>query len=209
MSTGARIAVAVASGYLLGRTKHLKLAITVGSMLAGQRIATDPRGLMRQGQQLIDSNPELSQLSDQVRTKLFEAARAAAITTASSRLDNVSDLIRERTERLGLPAITEEELDELLSEEEGQEDEYGEEAEQPESEEAEAEPEAEEERPRRSTKKSTAKKSAPAKKSTAKKSSSAGRSTAKKSAPAKKSTAKKSSSSKKSASSRSRSTSRR
>ena len=42
MSNTSKIAVAVASGYLLGRTKRLKLAITVGSMLAGQRIATNP-----------------------------------------------------------------------------------------------------------------------------------------------------------------------
>jgi hypothetical protein len=41
MSAASKIALGVASGYLLGRTKKLKLAITVGSMLAGNRIATD------------------------------------------------------------------------------------------------------------------------------------------------------------------------
>ena len=37
--SAAKIGLGVAAGYLLGRTKKLKLAITVGSMLAGQRVA--------------------------------------------------------------------------------------------------------------------------------------------------------------------------
>ena len=65
MSTASKIAVGVASGYLLGRTKKLKLAITVGSMLAGQRISTSPQGLLKQGQELLDKNPELQKLQDQ------------------------------------------------------------------------------------------------------------------------------------------------
>ena len=44
MNATARIAAAVAGGYLLGRTKKLKLAITVGSMLAGQAIVAFRRG---------------------------------------------------------------------------------------------------------------------------------------------------------------------
>jgi hypothetical protein len=49
MSAATKIGLGVASGYLLGRTKKLKLAITIGSMLAGQRIATSPQGLLKQG----------------------------------------------------------------------------------------------------------------------------------------------------------------
>ncbi|MGZ4477841.1 MAG: hypothetical protein ACXVW2_04460, partial [Nocardioidaceae bacterium] len=111
MSAAAKIAVGVASGYLLGRTKKLKLAITVGSMLAGQRIATDPKGLMKQGAKLVESNPELSKLSDQIRSQLFEAARAAAMATATSRMNGLSDAIRDRSERLALPAVVDD-LDE-------------------------------------------------------------------------------------------------
>ena len=36
--SASKIGLGVAAGYLLGRTKKMKLAITVGSMLAGQRI---------------------------------------------------------------------------------------------------------------------------------------------------------------------------
>ena len=94
MSATAKIGLGVAAGYLLGRTKKFKLAITVGSMLAGQRIATDRQGLMRQGAQLIDGNPELSKLRDEITGKMLEAAKAAAITTATSRLEGVTKSLR-------------------------------------------------------------------------------------------------------------------
>jgi outer membrane biosynthesis protein TonB len=206
MSSNAKVVIAVASGYLLGRSKKMKLAITVGSMLAGQRIATDPRGLMKQGQQLVQGNEELSQIQDQIQSKLLEAAKAAALATLSSRMELFSDSIRDRTDSLrGLAGELEEAADEAEDQEsEDQESEDQEsDDEQSEDEQSEDEP-AEKPTAKKSTakktaskrssssgtaKKSTAKK-APAKKSTAKKAP-AKKSTAKK-APAKKSTAKKS-----------------
>ena len=43
MSATTKIAVGVASGYLLGRRKKLRLAMTVGSMLAGRKLASARR----------------------------------------------------------------------------------------------------------------------------------------------------------------------
>jgi len=100
MNTTAKVAAAVASGYLLGRTKKLRLAITVGGLLAGKRIATDPRGIVHQLNGMIEQNPELSRLSGQVRGKLVQAGRDAAIAAASQRLNKVSDSIRGRTDKL-------------------------------------------------------------------------------------------------------------
>lgn len=100
MNTATRVAAAAATGYVLGRRKKLKLAIAVGSMLAGKRLATDPRGMMRQANELIESRPELAKISDQVRTTLFMAARGAAVGVVSNRINAVSDSIRERSERL-------------------------------------------------------------------------------------------------------------
>jgi hypothetical protein len=147
----ARIAAAVAGGYLLGRTKKLKLAITVGSMLAGQRISTNPRELLRQGAQLIESNPELSKLSDQVRSQLVQALRAAAVSTASDSMNQLSDAIHSRTERLavtqGQNGSGEEAEDEAAEEPEEAEDEAAEEPEEAEDEAAEEPEEAEDEEP--------------------------------------------------------------
>ncbi|WP_053205545.1 hypothetical protein [Jiangella muralis] len=100
METATRVAAAAASGYILGRTKRLKLAIAVGSMLAGKRLATDPRGMMRQAGELVESRPELAKLSDQVRTTLFMAARGAAVGVVGQRIDRLSDSIRDRSDRL-------------------------------------------------------------------------------------------------------------
>ena len=90
MSATGKIGLGVAAGYLLGRTKKFKLAITVGSMLAGQRISTNPQALLKQGQQLVESNPELAKLQKQISGKLFEAAKGAALAQATSRLESMN-----------------------------------------------------------------------------------------------------------------------
>lgn len=100
MNTATRVAAAAASGYILGRRKRLKLAIAVGSMLAGKRLATDPKGMLRQANELIESRPELAKISDQVRTTLFTAARGAAVGVVSNRINSLSDSIRDRSDKL-------------------------------------------------------------------------------------------------------------
>jgi len=143
----ARIAAAVAGGYLLGRTKKLKLAITVGSMLAGQRISTNPRELLRQGAQLIESNPELAKLSDQVRSQLLQALRAAAVSTAGESMNQLSDAIHNRTERLAVTQGQNESGEEEPEDESGEEepeDEYDEGEEPEDAEESEGPEDSEE-----------------------------------------------------------------
>jgi hypothetical protein len=117
MNTTAKVAAAVASGYLLGRTKKLKLAIAVGGLLAGKRIATDPRAIVQQLADVVEQNPELSRLSDQVRGKLVTAGREAAVAAASNRLNRVSDSIRDRTDRM-LSAGSRQDEDEAGTEDE-------------------------------------------------------------------------------------------
>ncbi len=185
MNTGAKIATAVAAGYLLGRTKKLKLAIVVGGLLAGRKLPTDPRELVQQGMQYLQSSPELARLTEQVRGTLLNAVRSAAVSTASSRLDSLSESLHQRSERLrGTPATeqAEQEAEEPEAEEPEAEEEEAEEpeaeeeeAEEPEAEEEEPEEEPAEERPRKraaskGTKKAPAKKSASTGKKAAKKS---------------------------------------
>src|SRR5690348_11588725 len=117
MSAAGRIGLGVAAGYLLGRTKKMRLAITVGSMLAGQRVATDRAGIIRQLGGVVDNNPELAQLRDQITGRMLEAAKSAAIATATSRLEGVTTSLR------GLPAGGEEDSDEYDEDEDQYEDE--------------------------------------------------------------------------------------
>lgn len=112
MNTPTKVALAVGSGYLLGRTKKLKLAITVGTMLAGKRITTNPRALLQQSLDYIERTPELARLSDQVRGELYGAARSAAVAAASSRMDRFSDALSDRALSLGSRSDAEEDEEE-------------------------------------------------------------------------------------------------
>jgi hypothetical protein len=149
MDAKSNVAAAVAAGYLLGRTKKLKLAITVGSVLAGQRISTNPQKLLKGASGLVQNNPALSALQTELRGRAFDAAKGAAVSVATSRIDKLTDSLRTRGQkkRADKEAEPEDQYEEAGDEgAEEPEDQY-EEAEQgeeePEDQEGEEEPEAE------------------------------------------------------------------
>lgn len=100
MKYGGRVVLAVAGGYVLGRTKKMKLAIMLAGMASGNRIARDPTQLLAQGTRLVQSSPQLSALSDQVRGRLVEAGKDVAVAVVSRQMDSLSDRLSERTDRL-------------------------------------------------------------------------------------------------------------
>jgi hypothetical protein len=127
-----RVMAGVTAGYLLGRTKKLKLALIVGSAIANRKLLSgqvdklsDAAGVGPLGQQLVS------------------AGRKAAIGAVSSRIDAFSDKLAERTDALGGSASDEDE-EEDEEEESEDEDEYEEPAEDEEEEPAEDEDEYEE-----------------------------------------------------------------
>jgi hypothetical protein len=87
MDARARVAVGVATGYLLGRTRKLRLALTVGGLLAGRRLGTG--GVLGKGLDAVTSSPEFSRLRKQVTG----AGRAAAVSAAANSLSRVSERI--------------------------------------------------------------------------------------------------------------------
>src|SRR6478735_7171209 len=135
MSATTKIAVGVASGYLLGRTKKLRLAITVGSMLAGQRVATNPQALLKQASGLIEKNPELLKLQEQITGKLVESAKNAAVAAATSRLESFNTSLKDRGNTVKGQVLDDQEDE---PEDEAPEDEYEEEGEEPEESEEES-----------------------------------------------------------------------
>lgn len=90
MPAKATIAAGVAGGYVLGRTKKFRLALTLGSLLAGQKLRSHRDGLMSQGNKLLDSNPQLQELRDQVSGRLMQMAREAAMTAAATRVESIT-----------------------------------------------------------------------------------------------------------------------
>lgn len=100
MKYGGRVMLAVAGGYVLGRTKKMKLAIMLAGMASGNRIARDPTQLLAQSARLVQSNPQFSALSDQVRGRLVEAGKGVAVAVVSRQMESLGDRLSERTEQL-------------------------------------------------------------------------------------------------------------
>ena len=96
MSGTSRIVAAVAAGYFLGRFKKLGLALMIGSALADKNLRSSGLGLLEQGRNSLASSPEAKKLGEQVTSQLMEAGKAAAVATASSRIDRLSESLNER-----------------------------------------------------------------------------------------------------------------
>ncbi|NUR05012.1 MAG: DNA primase [Streptomyces sp.] len=203
------LGLAVGAGYVLGRTKKMKMAFAVGSLVAGKRMHLSPRALADLVSQQLQNNPQFKEIGDQLREDLRGVGKAASGAMVERQIDALADRLHGRTSLVrdqlsgatdrakGL--VDDEEEDEAPEEDENEEsaeaegedsrDEYDDEepadeerdVDEPEGEDEPASDEAEG-RPARKTAKKAAKK-APAKKTAAK------RSPAKK-APAKKAASK-------------------
>jgi hypothetical protein len=84
------VALGVAGGYLLGRTKKLKFAMMLGGMAAGRR-AGGPGQLLAQGTKLLGQSPELARLTDELRGRLLEAGKGAAVAVATRQVENLTE----------------------------------------------------------------------------------------------------------------------
>ena len=96
----ATLVAVAAGGYLLGRTKKGKLALTVAVFLAGRRLLTDPKQLLTEGLRKLSQSPQFSQLSEQVRDDVLGAGAAALRGVVDRRVEALCDRIHERTAAL-------------------------------------------------------------------------------------------------------------
>jgi hypothetical protein len=97
---GARVALGVAAGYFLGRTKKMKLAMMLGGMAAGRQ-AGGPGELLRTGTKLLNSSPELARLTDEVRGRLLDAGKGAVLAVAARQVESLTDRVGKRVESFG------------------------------------------------------------------------------------------------------------
>jgi len=198
------LGLAVGAGYVLGRTKKMKMAFALGTLVAGKKLHLSPRMLADLASQQLQNNPQFKEIGDQLRQDLRGVGKAASGAMVERQMSALADRLHGRTAEVrdelsgvtgkatGLLSDDEEEGEEPEDTEEEPREEYDDEEEhegdEPEDEESEdEEPEAEDEEAEDEEPKRTARR-APAKKSPAKKA--AKRAPAKK-APAKKAPAKK------------------
>jgi hypothetical protein len=180
--------LAVGAGYVLGRTKKMKMAFAVGTLVAGKRMHLSPRALADLASQQLRNNPQFKEIGDQLREDLRGVGKAASGAMVERQIDALADRLHGRTAQVrdqlagvvpdvsGLGRADErderggdEEAEEEYEEPEADESDESDEAE--EAEEAEEADDADEDtEPRREPAAKKSAKKAPAKNSPAKKS---------------------------------------
>ncbi|WP_329332846.1 DNA primase [Streptomyces sp. NBC_00663] len=197
------LGLAVGAGYVLGRTKKLKMAVAVGTLVAGKRMQLSPRAIADLVSGQLRNNPQFKEIGDQLRQDLRGVGKAASGAMVERQIDALAGRLHGRTAEVRdqLAGVVPDTSDlgfdsDEESEEYDDEDRENDEARDEENGDDEArdddgnddEPEAEREESGPPGKKAAAKKTA-AKKSAAKKTAPAKKSAQK--APAKKTAAKK------------------
>jgi hypothetical protein len=100
MNTGTRLGLAVTAGYVLGRFHKMKWAIAAAALIGRGQLPGGSGGLLQQGAKLLTSNPEFARLTDEMRDRLVDAGKAAAVAAVSSKIDALSDGLRDRTDAM-------------------------------------------------------------------------------------------------------------
>lgn len=95
MKAGARVALAVGAGYLLGRTKKMRLALMIAAAGATGRSGTSPGALLQGGLKQLGSSAEVTKVAELARDELLGAAKAAAVTAASRRIESLSGRLQD------------------------------------------------------------------------------------------------------------------
>ncbi|OQD53581.1 DNA primase [Streptomyces phaeoluteigriseus] len=91
------LGLALGAGYVLGRTKKMKLALAVGSMVAGKRLNLTPRGVADLVSQQLKDNPQFKQIGDELRQDLRGVGKAASGAMVERQINALADRLHSRT----------------------------------------------------------------------------------------------------------------
>ncbi|MEO3891115.1 hypothetical protein [Nonomuraea sp. B5E05] len=156
MSDKAKVALALAAGYYLGRRHKLRTAAMLAAASVAGKYRKGDGGLLAQGGKILGSSPEIDELTSRLRGQFMDIGKAAVMAAATRQINSLTEKLQERTESLQSGDQAEEEPEEPRDEHaEDEEDEYEDEASEPADEASEpedaqetSEPEEEPEPPR-------------------------------------------------------------
>jgi hypothetical protein len=94
MANASKVALAVGAGYLLGRTKRTRLALMLAAAGITGKFPSSPTDLVAHGVKSLGTSSQLTELTDQLRGELLNAAKAAAVAAATSRVDALNDRLQ-------------------------------------------------------------------------------------------------------------------
>ncbi|MEU2711837.1 DNA primase [Streptomyces sp. NPDC007205] len=183
------LGLALGAGYLLGRTKKLKMALAVGSLAAGKKLNLGPGALAAMARQQLRDNPQFKEIGDQLREDLRGVGKAASGAMVERQMSTLADRLHDRTAQVrdqlsgALPAAGSDEEREEEDGDRGARDESDREEREPSDRDASQAGDRDEQEDKPSARKAA--KKSPPKQATAKKA------VAKKTAPAKKAAARK------------------
>lgn len=147
------LGLAIGAGYLLGRTKKLKFAVAVGSMVAGKKLNLTPKGVAELVSGQLQNNPQFKEIGDQLRTDLRGVGKAASGALVERQMGALADRLHGRTAQVRdelsgvasrAPAAGSDDSRDSEASEDSEQDEYDEHYEYDEHEEPEQREEAEE-----------------------------------------------------------------
>ncbi|MFE6895096.1 DNA primase [Streptomyces sp. NPDC057694] len=94
----AALGLAVGAGYVLGRTKKMKLAFAVGTMVAGKRLKLSPRAIGDLVTQQLENNPQFKEIGDQLRQDLRGVGKAATGALVERQIEGLAGRLHSRTQ---------------------------------------------------------------------------------------------------------------
>ncbi|MEU0206757.1 DNA primase [Streptomyces canus] len=89
--------LAIGAGYVLGRTKKLKFAFAVGTLVAGKRMHLSPRAVADLVSQQLLKNPQFKEIGDTLREDLRGVGKAASGAMVERQIDAIADRLHGRT----------------------------------------------------------------------------------------------------------------
>ncbi|MET8448961.1 DNA primase [Streptomyces sp. NPDC005209] len=91
------LGLAVGAGYLLGRTRKMKLAFALGTLAAGKRLPLSPGALAEVVSHQLRENPQFKEIGDQLREDLRGVGKAASGAMVERQMDALADRLHGRT----------------------------------------------------------------------------------------------------------------
>ncbi|MDT6984122.1 DNA primase [Streptomyces lusitanus] len=91
------LGLAIGAGYLLGRTKKLKMALAVGGLVAGKKLNLSPRAVTDLVTKQLRDNPQFKELGDQLRGDLRGAGKAASGALVERQISSLAERLHGRT----------------------------------------------------------------------------------------------------------------
>jgi len=93
MKSGVRVAMALGTGYLLGRNHKMRLALALGAAAATGQLGRAPGQLAQKGTKALGGTP-LGTLQEPSK-QLVEAGKSAAVAAVVGRINSLSDRLQE------------------------------------------------------------------------------------------------------------------